>query len=290
MNELFQAHQEQPVLDRFIIKGWFKKTEIIKRYMDRGNIPNIPCYICNKIAIYEDIIYTRTLPKHLFVSSGGINICVVCNECAVGEIVVVAPKNLEMIKAQYAARSRIGIIDLVKEKQDLIKKREEINCDIEGLKLEINKLGIEQKKLVENLELEKAKTDILAQQENINKALYKQLIDDNDILKKKMMASFSECNQLILTTYTTLKSNYSDIFQQMETEKKKIDAIVNIEMPNNYQCNICFMNKISKVLEPCGHTICEKCIMTINEQEGLEVGVHCPFCKTLCPFTKHIFV
>lgn len=291
MDVLFQNQpQLQPQTDKFLIKGWFKKTDIIKSYMERSNLGAVPCYICNKLSTYNDIIYTRTLPKHLFINTGTFNVCVVCNECSLGEIVVIAPKNLEMIQIHYTARSKIGIIDLVKEKSDLVRKKEQLTFDIDNLKIDINKMVVEQKRLSENLDIEKSKIDVLSNYENKNKQLYTQMIENADLLKKHMNASFSQCNQSILTTYTMLKSNYTDILIQIDNEKKQLEKIINIEMPNNYPCNICFTNKISKVLEPCGHTICEKCILIINDNETIDNGVHCPFCKTVCSYTRHIFI
>ena len=83
--------------------------------------------------------------------------------------------------------------------------------------------------------------------------------------------SFINMNSVVLNSrnmiQTKLNNNLNSIESLAETKQK-----------SNFNCKICYNNKINYALNPCGHTLCQECSENILKNQHQSINL-CPFCK-----------
>jgi hypothetical protein len=280
------------------VKGWFSRTNTINFFLNKTPTGTISCYICNIAATYNDIKYTRTVPRSSmpieFQQSGG-NVFIICNKCSDANIHVQAPKNYAMVLNHIAMRNK-GVIDeytelaaITAKKCDLELAKQRIMEKNQILQREISEIVEDNKRLELNrdMEIEKAKSLKIYEEKSLDLiTLINQRITD---MRNKVKNVYSECAKEIADTHGIINSNYNTLISSISKEQEKLSDIATIDVTSEHACNICCMRQVQKALIPCGHLICEICYFKISNELELESSLQCPFCKTTCTSSLRVF-
>ena len=152
-----------------------------------------------------------------------------------------------------------------------------LNENIVSFKKDI--VGLYNKKIEFEINLDQAVTDYTVFCKNINEFLQKLTDQDTtltNLLLTKIDSYYTQLNIKNLTDeLTIINSEY--IFL-----KKTIQQLSSIQLPS--LCSICMEEQVSWFIDPCGHTLCggckNKCIKTIN----------CHYCRTPKNEYKQLFL
>ena len=284
---------------QYHVKGWFTCTSAINFVLNKTETGTLSCYICNNATTFNNISYTRTIPKismPIELRQGVSNVFIICNKCTDSRIYIQAPKNYTMVINHIAMKNK-GIVDettelaiITAKKRDLELAKERILEQNQILQREISEINEDSKRLEHNrdMEIEKSKFLKVYEEQSLNLiTLINQRITGMHNKVKKM---YIDCAKEIADTHGVINSNYNTLMSTISKEQEKLSDMASIDVTSEHFCNICCMRQIQKALIPCGHLVCEICYFKLTNELESHTQLYCPFCKTKCENTLRIFV
>jgi hypothetical protein len=289
----------RPESSPYHLKGWFTCTSAINFFLNKTETGTLPCYICNSATSFDNIAYTRTIPKisvPVELRHGVSNVFVICNKCADSRIYIQAPKNYAMVLHHIAMKNK-GIVDestelaiITARKTDLERTKDRILEQNQMLQREISEIMEDSTRLERNrdMEIEKAKSLKVYEEQSLDLiTLINQRITK---MRNKVKDMYIDCAKEIADTHGIINSNYNTLMSTITKEQDKLSDMATLDVTSEHACNICCMRQVQKALIPCGHLVCEVCYFKLTNELESQTKLHCPFCKSKCENTLRIFV
>jgi hypothetical protein len=281
------------------LKGWFTRTEAIQFFLNKTSTGSLPCYICDMHTTYNDIIYTRTIPRSSMPTElrhTVSNVFIICKNCSDARIYIQAPKSYSMVLTHIAMRNK-GVVDeytelaaITAKKTDLEMAKVRITEQNQQLQREISEISEDTKRLERNrdMEIEKSKSLKIYEEQSLD--LISLINERITNMRNKVKDLYSECAKEIVDTHGVINSNYNTLMATISKEQEKLSDIATIDVTSEHSCNICCMRQIQKALIPCGHLMCEICYFKISNDLEYSSNMSCPFCKSTCTDTLRVFI
>ena len=153
--------------------------------------------------------------------------------------------------------------------QKTLKKDTELSNDIDEIKVhsddEIIDIQKQQKlkKLCSNIDKKTKKRDKQLNRIKKLKAKYENISEQKDRLTLKSDIKSLKCNEMILNEMTI--NDLSKLYNIVLNNALQIKNELIIRLQNQLLCQICNINVINGVINPCGHTGCFNCIKKLDK-------------------------
>lgn len=269
----------------FILNGWFLLDYYSKKLIhDRGNL--VPCYICMNCVNQDHIMFCRVINKDIIkpYSEKMDNLFVICNSCFISNTCVKAPKNFGDIQNHltrlssryYDMKTKIFFINKNINKQDIV--IEYYKSVINSNKLILNTLTEENNDILNNIQIENNKHTELKQIKKDNELAFKKIRQQYQNITKDINKMVSNTTNSFINMNSVVLNSRTMIQNKLNNNLNTIESLAETNQNTNYNCKICYNNKINYALHPCGHTLCLNCSETIKKTYPNGIN-SCPFCK-----------
>lgn len=172
------------------------------------------------------------------------------------------------------------LTELPEEKVDCIKKEystENLEKVIINFKKKISLLYLKKKEVANKYSLNKNKYSAFI--EGINELILRMdNIEPDPLLKELLIKKIDEYYSLL--DLKNIKELLDSTELEMEILLDSIKLLTSIHSDN--ACPICFEDKIKYFIDPCGHTVCERC--------KCGMGINCFYCRTEVKSFKRLYL
>jgi len=290
IKEIYIPTQEETIQlqlykQNFIINGWFSLDYYSKKMISqRGNL--VPCYICMNYGNQEEIMFCRIINKNIIKphSETMDNLFVICNSCFISNTCVKAPKTFEDIQEHlvrlssryYDMKSKVFFIN-----QEI--KKMGIHIDYHQTILNNNKLTLntiieENDELVNNIQIEQQKHTEFKAIKSENKKNFKNIRQQYQTVTEYINKMVNNTTNSFINMNSIVLNSRNIIQNKLNINLNSIESIAETKEKPNFNCKICYNNRLDYALYPCGHTLCKDCSESISSHQHQNIN-SCPFCK-----------